>query len=112
MREEEEVRKASGDVSPGLPTEENITLADIPHLLQAEQEREQSGDVGPGARRPISDLSPRELFVVKHVALARLRSSALAEHVRADEWGEFLDARKATFWGCLLYTSPSPRDRG
>lgn len=111
VREEEEVRKASGDVSPGLPTEENITLADIPHLLQAEQEREQSGDVGPGARRPISDLSPRELFVVKHVALARLRSSALAEHVRADEWGEFLDARKATFWGKLFKGGPARKEQ-
>lgn len=103
----EPVRPVVPHLDTNLSTtyDEGITLADIPMILQAEQEREQQRDPtsAGNARRPISSLTPDELQVLKYVALLRVQHSALAEFVNMDDALELIEARKNTFWGKLLF---------
>lgn len=85
--------------------EEGITLADIPLILQAEQDREQLGGAVAAElhdRRPVSELTSAEMVVLKHLALARLQRSSLAALVQAENVQEFLEARRYTLWSKLF----------
>ena len=96
-----------------LPSEEGLTLADIPMILQAEQDREQLGGAGAAElreRRTYSSLSPEEMFVLKHLALVRLQQSALGEWVAAENLLELVDVRRNTFWGKLFKGGKERRD--
>lgn len=103
---EDSRRAPMGDaLGTHMPNDEGITLADIPMILQAEQDREQLGGAGVAElreRRPISSLAPEEMFVLKHVALVRLQQSPLADAIAADNLMELVEARRNTFWGKLF----------
>ncbi|WFD08158.1 Rho-type GTPase activating protein Rga1 [Malassezia vespertilionis] len=85
-------------------TDEGITLADIPMILQAEQDRVQRGEPveRKAERTPISALAPEALYVLKHLALLYLQKSPLAAHVAEDDLLELVEVRKNTLWGKLF----------
>ncbi|WFC97008.1 Rho-type GTPase activating protein Rga1 [Malassezia brasiliensis] len=110
--QEEDDERAPTELGTHLPSEEGITLADIPLILQAEQDREQLGGEGAAElreRRTYSSLAPEELYVLKHVALARLQQSPLAELVATEHVLELVDARRNTFWNRLLFKGGKDR---
>ncbi|KOS13576.1 hypothetical protein Malapachy_1762 [Malassezia pachydermatis] len=86
--------------------EEGITLADIPMILHAEQERER--EPGIVDRRPLSSLQADEWLVVRGVALVRLERSALAEWTLSGDLYEFV-VRKSTFWERLRFKGAKDR---
>ncbi|UZJ55867.1 hypothetical protein CBS101457_005187 [Exobasidium rhododendri] len=100
------IRQASGDdeLSQGVISEpeDGLTLADIPHLLEAEQAREQHRSLPSTEGRSLSELSALELFIVKHMAVMMLQQSALKEFVPFDDLIDFIEMRKNTFWGKLF----------
>ena len=93
-----------------MPTEDGLTLADIPYILKAEQDREQSAKSGVREQTPISSLQPEEVFVLKHLALSLLMQSPIADHLAVDELLEFIEVRRNTFWGKLFKGSNTRRD--
>lgn len=103
IREDGPVRQSSGDEAKRRlgTAEDGITLADIPQLLEVEQAREQHRTLADG-RRPFSELSALELFIVKHMAVMVLQQSALKDLVPLDDLIEFIETRKNTFWGKLF----------
>lgn len=106
IREDAPLRQPSGD-DDLLPlnraqSEDGITLADIPHILEAEQAREQHRPLPSEGTRCISELSALELFIVKHMAVMYLQQSALRDHVNLDDLIEFIETRKNTFWGKIF----------
>lgn len=86
----------------GAPSqdEKGITLADLPHVMEAEQRRFASPRTG----TLLSELSALEYFIVKHVAALMLSSenSPFKDVVPLDELLDIIDARKNTFWGKLF----------
>ncbi|EPQ27143.1 uncharacterized protein PFL1_05424 [Pseudozyma flocculosa PF-1] len=100
IREDGPMRQPSGDeMAKSAPSEDGITLADIPHILEAEQAREQHRPIPNEGARTISELSALELFIVKHMAVMMLQQSALKDMVNLDDLIEFIETRKNTFWG-------------
>uniref|UniRef100_V5GMH4 GTPase-activating protein of the rho/rac family (LRG1 protein) n=1 Tax=Kalmanozyma brasiliensis (strain GHG001) TaxID=1365824 RepID=V5GMH4_KALBG len=100
IREDGPMRQPSGDdTQRDTRSEDGITLADIPHILEAEQAREQHRPLPSEGARCISELSALELFIVKHMAVMYLQQSALRDHVNMDDLIEFIETRKNTFWG-------------
>ncbi|SNX87419.1 related to GTPase-activating protein of the rho/rac family (LRG1 protein) [Melanopsichium pennsylvanicum] len=103
IREDGPVRQASGDeLQRDTRSEDGITLADIPHILEAEQAREQHRPLPLEGTRCISELSALELFIVRHMAVMYLQQSALRDHVNLDDLIEFIETRKNTFWGKIF----------
>lgn len=98
------LRQPSGDDSGHLiaDPDEQLTLADIPQLLQQEQAREQHRQLPTYDGRVIADLSALELFVIKHLAVLMLQQGPLKDVVPFDELIDFIDIRKNTFWGKLF----------
>ncbi|MCO5565745.1 hypothetical protein L7F22_019419 [Adiantum nelumboides] len=98
------LRQPSGDDSGHLiaDPDEQLTLADIPQLLQQEQAREQHRQLPTYDGRAIADLSALELFVIKHLAVLMLQQGPLKDVVPFDELIDFIDIRKNTFWGKLF----------
>ncbi len=103
IREDGPMRQPSGDeLQRDTRSEDGITLADIPHILEAEQAREQHRPLPSEGTRCISELSALELFIVKHMAVMYLQQSALRDHVNLDDLIEFIETRKNTFWGKIF----------
>lgn len=103
IREDGPMRQPSGDeMQRDTRSEDGITLADIPHILEAEQAREQHRPLPSEGARCISELSALELFIVKHMAVMYLQQSALRDHVNLDDLIEFIETRKNTFWGKIF----------
>ncbi|GAC97903.1 hypothetical protein PHSY_005491 [Pseudozyma hubeiensis SY62] len=103
IREDGPMRQPSGDeIQRDTRSEDGITLADIPHILEAEQAREQHRPLPSEGTRCISELSALELFIVKHMAVMYLQQSALRDHVNLDDLIEFIETRKNTFWGKIF----------
>ncbi|SPC62013.1 related to GTPase-activating protein of the rho/rac family (LRG1 protein) [Ustilago sp. UG-2017b] len=103
IREDGPMRQPSGDeLQRDTRSEDGITLADIPHMLEAEQAREQHRLLPSEGTRCISELSALELFIVKHMAVMYLQQSALRDHVNLDDLIEFIETRKNTFWGKIF----------
>ncbi|SPO29214.1 related to GTPase-activating protein of the rho/rac family (LRG1 protein) [Ustilago trichophora] len=103
IREDGPIRQPSGDeMQRETRSEDGITLADIPHILEAEQAREQHRPLPSEGTRCISELSALELFIVKHMAVMYLQQSALRDHVNLDDLIEFIETRKNTFWGKIF----------
>lgn len=103
IREDGPMRQPSGDeIQRETRSEDGITLADIPHILEAEQAREQHRPLPSEGTRCISELSALELFIVKHMAVMYLQQSALRDHVNLDDLIEFIETRKNTFWGKIF----------
>ncbi|KAL9938241.1 hypothetical protein V8E36_002864 [Tilletia maclaganii] len=105
IRNDGPVRDPSGDEGAKAPLGENsaedgITLADIPHILEAEQHRGSQHPLSSG--RYISELSALELFIIKHMAVMVLQQSALKDLIALDDLLEFIETRKNTFWGKIF----------
>lgn len=98
------LRQPSGDDSGHMiaDPDEQLTLADIPQLLQQEQAREQHRQLPTFDGKAIADLSALELFVIKHLAVLMLQQGPLKDVVPFDELIDFIDIRKNTFWGKLF----------
>jgi hypothetical protein len=89
---------------PHIPASDNgITLADIPQLMEAAQAREQQRSLPRESSIPcIAELSHVELAIVKHCALLALQRSPLKDQFDLDEILEMLEIKKAGFWNKLF----------
>lgn len=91
--------------SEGSPVrdEDGITLADLHHVMEAEQAREQGHQL-PANAQLLSELSALEYFIVKHAAAIALASdlTPLGEATQLDELLDIIDAKKNNFWGKLF----------
>lgn len=83
--------------------DEGITLGDIPQLLESEQAREQRRSLPrQGDRTALAELTPLELFIVKHFAVLALLRSPLKDQFDLDEILELIEAKKSTFWNKIF----------
>lgn len=83
--------------------EEGITLGDIPQFLESEQAREQHRSLPrQGDQTTIAELTPLELFIVKHFAVLALLRSPLKDQFDLDEILELIEAKKSTFWNKIF----------
>lgn len=98
------LRQPSGDDAGHMISDpdEQLTLADIPQLLQQEQAREQHRRLPSFDGRALAELSALELFIIKHLAVLMLQQSPLKDVVPFDELIDFIDIRKNTFWGKIF----------
>lgn len=81
----------------------NLTLADIPQLLESEQAREQHRSLPRQTGKPLlAELTPLELVIVKHFALLALIRSPLKDQFDLDDVLELIEVKKNTFWGKLF----------
>jgi hypothetical protein len=95
---------AGGLEEPSMLSVDNgITLADIPHLMEVAQAREQQRSLPRESSIPcIAELSPLELAIMKHSAVLALHRSPLKEHFDLDEILESLEVKKGGFWNKLF----------
>jgi hypothetical protein len=83
--------------------EEGLTLGDIPQLLESEQAREQRRSLPrQGDKTAMAELTPLELFIVKHFAVLALLRSPLKDQFDLDEILELIEAKKSTFWNKIF----------
>lgn len=83
--------------------EEGLTLGDIPQLLESEQAREQRRSLPrQGDKTTVAELTPLELFIVKHFAVLALLRSPLKDQFDLDEVLELIEAKKSTFWNKIF----------
>jgi hypothetical protein len=80
---------------PDPNAEDGITLADIPQVIEATQNK--SLPILRG-RQHIAELNPTELLLVKYAALLKIAKSPLGDPALVEEMIEFLEAKKASFW--------------
>lgn len=84
---------------PPLPTDEGIALADIPQLLEAVQSMEQHLTTPPRNLPPyVAELTPLELAIVRHAAVAILCRSSLRNEMDLDQILEMLEVKRQRFW--------------
>ena len=86
------------DESTVQRSDDGITLADIPQLIEAEQARELHKPLPQGSRPLIGELTPLELMIVKHAALLALYRSPLKSEFDLDEILELIETKKGGFW--------------
>ncbi|KZT59475.1 RhoGAP-domain-containing protein [Calocera cornea HHB12733] len=80
-----------------------ITLADIPHMIEAEQAREQQRSLPRQAGKPmIAELSALELMVLKHFAVLVLNKSPLKDQFDLDEILDLIEVKNKGLWGKLF----------
>lgn len=84
---------------PDPDAEDGITLADIPHFIEATQHRSLPNAHG---RPYIAELSPQELLLSKYAALLIIAKSPLGDPALVEEMIEFLEAKKGGFWNKLF----------
>ncbi|KZP01568.1 RhoGAP-domain-containing protein [Calocera viscosa TUFC12733] len=83
--------------------EDAITLADIPHMMEAEQAREQQRSLPRQAGKPlISDLSALELMVLKHFSVLVLNKSPMKDQFDLDEILDLIEVKNKGLWGKLF----------
>ncbi|EJU03676.1 RhoGAP-domain-containing protein [Dacryopinax primogenitus] len=74
--------------------EDAITLADIPHMMEAEQAREQQRSLPRQAGKPmISELSSLELMILKHFSALVLNKSPLRDQFDLDEILDLIEVK-------------------
>jgi hypothetical protein len=84
-------------------SDDTLTLADIPHIMEAEQRSISMSTPNFHNSRPLlADLSALELSIVKHCAVWALRNSPLREHFELDEILELVEMKKSGFWKQLF----------
>lgn len=81
------------ELTPGPPQDDTITLADLANLMDAPKR---------STTPYIAELSPLELTLVKHAALAMLSRGPLREQVEMDQLLEMLEIKKSGFWNKLF----------
>jgi hypothetical protein len=92
----------SGPLS-SVPTLEGLTLADIPQFAEAAQAMEQRRSLPRQSMVPyIAELTPLELAIVRHAAVAVLSRSPLRDQVDLEEILEMVEVKKQGFWGKLF----------
>jgi hypothetical protein len=84
-------------------SDDGLTLADIPQLVEAEQAREQRRSMPHQVDRPLlADLSTLELAIVKHCAVLALYKSPLRDQFELEEILELVEVKKSGFWKQLF----------
>ncbi|KAL5513234.1 RGA1 [Sanghuangporus vaninii] len=87
------------DEPPMTVAQDGITLADIPHVIEAEEARKQHRALPSQSTVPtIAELTPLELMIVKHAALLALSRSPLKNDFELDDLLEFIEVKKGGFW--------------
>ena len=87
------------DEPPMTVAQDGITLADIPHVIEAEEARKQHRALPSQSIVPtIAELTPLELMIVKHAALLALSRSPLKNEFEVDDLLEFIEVKKGGFW--------------
>ncbi len=91
------------DQTDANQSEEGITLGDIPQMLESEQAREQHRSLPRQADKlAVAELTPLELFIVKHFVVLMLQRSSLRDHFDLDEILELVETKKSTFWNKIF----------
>jgi hypothetical protein len=94
---------SEGGPLDSVPTLEGLTLADIPQFAEAAQAMEQRRSLPRQSMVPyVAELTPLELAIVRHTAVAVLCRSPLRDQVDLDEILEMVEAKKQGFWGKLF----------
>ncbi|KAN0134788.1 hypothetical protein V8E53_007573 [Lactarius tabidus] len=84
---------------PPLPTDEGIALADIPQLPDVAQSMEQDHSTPPqNLMSYVAELTPLELAIVRHAAVAVLCRSSLRNEMDLDQILEMLEVKRQRFW--------------
>jgi hypothetical protein len=84
-------------------TEDGITLADIPQLVQVAQARAQHRQLPRESAIPfIAELNALELAIVKHSAAVVLSKCPLKDQMDMDEIFDLLEMKKGGFWNKLF----------
>ncbi|WFD35793.1 Rho-type GTPase activating protein Rga1 [Malassezia cuniculi] len=99
-----------GGASMSVTPDDCLTLADIPYILKAEQDREHSIRSGIIPQTQLSSLEPEEMFVLKHLALGMLMQSSISDQLAVDDLMELIEVRRNTIWGKLFKGGNGRRD--
>lgn len=92
-----------GVESPLAPPDDVVTLADIPHVIEAEEARKQHRSLPSQSTIPLmGELGPLEQLIVKHAALLALSRSPVKSEVDLDDLLEFIEIKKESFWNKLF----------
>lgn len=91
---------AGGNDEPPIGTsEDGITLADIPQLIEAEEARKHRRSLPSQSHVPlVAELTPLEQIIVRHSALLALSRSPIRNEFELDELLEFIENKKSNFW--------------
>ena len=116
---EVEVEGEDGEVMEEVVVEEEegaLHLANIAAVIKQEVDPRHFSRLGPQSEADASRIERWELpgcegFVLDHVLSCAECESLIAEAVTAPGGFSFWDASNPNPRNCLLYTSPSPRDR-
>ena len=94
---------AGGEEPPMHSSDDGITLADIPQIMEVAQAREQQRSLPRQNSIPfIAELNPVELAIVKHCAVLALTRSPLKDQFDLDEILEMVETKKPGFWKTLF----------
>jgi hypothetical protein len=93
-----------------LHDEDAITLADIPHIVEAVQAREEHRSLPRESSIPyIANLSALELAIVKHAAVLALHRSPLKDQFDLEEILELIEMKKSGFFQKLFKSGNDKR---
>ncbi|KAH9014744.1 RhoGAP-domain-containing protein [Lactarius hengduanensis] len=89
------------------------TLADIPQLAEAAQATEQRRSVPPQNLAPyVAELTPLELAIVRHAAVAVLYRSSLRDEMDLDQVLEMFEVKRQRFWERLFKPGDDRKKKG
>ncbi|KAF8263331.1 hypothetical protein EI94DRAFT_1741178 [Lactarius quietus] len=97
---------------PPVPTEKRLTLADIPQLFEAAQAMEQHRSTPPQNLPYVAELTPLELAIVRHAAVAVLCRSSLRDEMDLDQVLEMLEVKRQRFWERLFKPGSDRKKKG
>jgi hypothetical protein len=96
---------------PSVPPLDGLTLADV--LIGPAQATEQQRSAPPQNLAPyVAELSPLELAIVRHAALAVLCRSSLCDEVDLDQALEMLEEKRHGFWEKLFKPGNNRKGKG
>ena len=98
---------------PPVPTEERIARADILRLAEAAQTMVQHPSTPPHNVTPyVADLTPLELAIVRHAAVAVLCRSELRDEMDMDQILDMLEVKRQRFWERLFKSGNDRKKKG
>ena len=104
---------------PPVPTDTEIALADIPWLLEEVHEETRLEAAQPINLMPpqnptpyVAELTPLELAIVRHTAVAILCRSSLRNEIDLDQILEMLEVKRQRFWEKLFKPGNDRKKKG
>ena len=98
---------------PSVPTEDGIAFAEFLQFAEAAQAMEQHRSTPPQNMIPyVADLTPLELAIVRHAAVAVLYRSELRDELDLDQILEMLEVKRQRFWERLFKSGNDRKKKG